>query len=42
MNALLPFVILGITAGSVYGLTGTGLRPAGLQPGVRDPVGGVR
>ncbi len=25
MNALLPFVILGITAGSVYGLTGTGL-----------------
>ena len=25
MSALLPFVILGITAGSVYGLTGTGL-----------------
>ena len=25
MNALLPFVILGITAGSVYGLTATGL-----------------
>ena len=25
MNALFPFVILGITAGSVYGLTGTGL-----------------
>ena len=25
MNALLPFLILGITAGSVYGLTGTGL-----------------
>jgi ABC-type branched-subunit amino acid transport system ATPase component/branched-subunit amino acid ABC-type transport system permease component len=25
LNALLPFVILGITAGSVYGLTGTGL-----------------
>ena len=25
MNALLPFIILGITAGSVYGLTGTGL-----------------
>jgi ABC-type branched-subunit amino acid transport system ATPase component/branched-subunit amino acid ABC-type transport system permease component len=25
MKALLPFVILGITAGSVYGLTGTGL-----------------
>ena len=25
MNALLPFVILGIAAGSVYGLTGTGL-----------------
>src|SRR5580693_2169943 len=25
MNALLPFVILGITAGSVYGLTGAGL-----------------
>ncbi|HEY4854597.1 MAG TPA: ATP-binding cassette domain-containing protein, partial [Streptosporangiaceae bacterium] len=25
MNTLLPFVILGITAGSVYGLTGTGL-----------------
>ena len=25
MNALLPFVILGITVGSVYGLTGTGL-----------------
>jgi ABC-type branched-subunit amino acid transport system ATPase component/branched-subunit amino acid ABC-type transport system permease component len=25
MNNLLPFVILGITAGSVYGLTGTGL-----------------
>jgi ABC-type branched-subunit amino acid transport system ATPase component/branched-subunit amino acid ABC-type transport system permease component len=25
MNDLLPFVILGITAGSVYGLTGTGL-----------------
>jgi len=25
MNSLLPFVILGITAGSVYGLTGTGL-----------------
>jgi ABC-type branched-subunit amino acid transport system ATPase component/branched-subunit amino acid ABC-type transport system permease component len=25
MHALLPFVILGITAGSVYGLTGTGL-----------------
>jgi len=25
MNALLPFVILGITAGSVYGLAGTGL-----------------
>ena len=25
MNSLLPFVILGIAAGSVYGLTGTGL-----------------
>ena len=25
MNSLLPFVILGITAGSVYGLAGTGL-----------------